>query len=135
VSILYQGQVFCIKTNIKMKFVCTLWIIFLLAADLIGTLSAQLLESSVWVDPPPKYTCPKQLLYYPCECLKGSEDGIYVQCNNTNIASLSVGLRQIKTLVHTLTIGIDTFLFGVVQCFLIGGRYLFPGHGYFGDPL
>ena len=30
--------------------------------------------------------------------------GVYIKCNNTNIASLAVGLRQIRTLVHTLTI-------------------------------
>merc|ERR1712172_365545 len=56
-----------------------------------------------WVDPPPKYDCPKRPLY-PCQCIKGSEEGVYVHCNNTNIASLSVGLRQIRTLIHTLTI-------------------------------
>lgn len=56
-----------------------------------------------WVEPPPKYDCPKRPIY-PCTCLKGSEEGIYVKCNNTNIASLSVGLKQVKTLIHTLTI-------------------------------
>ncbi len=56
-----------------------------------------------WVDPPPKYDCPKRQLY-PCKCLRGSEDGVYIECDNTNIASLAVGLRQIKTLIHTLTI-------------------------------
>lgn len=56
-----------------------------------------------WVDPPPKYECPARPLY-PCQCLRGSDVGVYIKCNNTNIASLSVGLRQVRTLVHTLTI-------------------------------
>ena len=56
-----------------------------------------------WVDPPPKYDCPKRNLY-PCRCLKGSEEGVYITCNNTNIASLAVGLRHVRTLIHTLTI-------------------------------
>ena len=56
-----------------------------------------------WVDPPPKYDCPKRPLY-PCQCIRGSEEGVFIKCNNTNIASLAVGLRQIRTLIHTLTI-------------------------------
>lgn len=60
-------------------------------------------QTSEWVEPPPKYDCPKRPIF-PCHCLEGSEEGIYVQCNNTNIASLAVGLRQVKTLIHTLTL-------------------------------
>ncbi|CAB4065927.1 unnamed protein product [Lepeophtheirus salmonis] len=56
-----------------------------------------------WVDPLPKYGCPKRSIF-PCECTKGSDEGIYLECSNTNIASLSVGLQQVKTLIHTLII-------------------------------
>ena len=59
--------------------------------------------SAQWVEPPPKYECPERPLY-PCKCLRGGDEGVYIKCNNTNIASLSVGLRQVRTLVHTLTI-------------------------------
>jgi Leucine-rich repeat (LRR) protein len=41
---------------------------------------------------------------FPCNCTRGSEDGIYLECANTNLASLATGLRQAKTLIHTLTI-------------------------------
>lgn len=56
-----------------------------------------------WVDPPPKYQCPTRTIY-PCNCTKGSEEGVYLDCSNTNLASLSLGLRQVKTLIHTLRI-------------------------------
>ena len=73
------------------------WLLFL------GSLGPFQEVSGQWVDPPPKYDCPKRPLY-PCQCIKGSEEGVYIKCNNTNIASLAVGLRQIRTLIHTLTI-------------------------------
>ena len=74
------------------------WLIKLLVCfGLISLIKGQ------WVDPPPKYDCPKRPLY-PCQCIRGSEEGIYVRCNNTNIASLAVGLKQVRTLIHTLTI-------------------------------
>lgn len=37
-------------------------------------------------------------LIYPCVCLKGSDVGIYVTCNNTNLATLSVGLEILSSL-------------------------------------
>ena len=58
---------------------------------------------SVWVDPPPKYQCPRRSVY-PCNCTKGSDEGIFLECSNTNLASLAVGLAQVKTLIHTLKI-------------------------------
>ena len=75
------------------------WLKLLVCFGLIGLIKGQL----EWVDPPPKYDCPKRPLY-PCQCLRGSEEGIYVRCNNTNIASLAVGLKQVRTLIHTLSI-------------------------------
>ena len=58
---------------------------------------------SEWVDAPPKYTCPGRSVY-PCNCTKGSDEGIFLECANTNLASLAVGLAQVKTLIHTLKI-------------------------------
>ena len=58
---------------------------------------------SVWVDPPPKYQCPWRNVY-PCNCTKGSDEGIFLECSNTNLASLAVGLAQVKSLIHTLRI-------------------------------
>ena len=40
----------------------------------------------------------KDRLLYPCNCSGSSDDGVNVKCNNTNIASLSVGLRQVTQL-------------------------------------
>jgi hypothetical protein len=56
------------------------------------------LSYSQWVDPPPRYDCPDRPIF-PCNCTKGSDEGVYVDCTNTNLASLAVGLKQIKTLV------------------------------------
>lgn len=64
---------------------------------------ATMAQCQVWVDPPPKYQCPNRPIY-PCNCTKGSEEGVHLDCSNTNLASLSVGLRQVKTLIHTLKI-------------------------------
>ena len=63
------------------------------------------LVSGQWIDQPPKYDCPRDSrALYPCNCTQGSDDGVYIECKNTNIASLAVGLNQIKTKVHTLVI-------------------------------
>jgi hypothetical protein len=58
-----------------------------------------------WIDQPPKYDCPKDpRALYPCNCTLGSDEGVYIECSNTNIASLAVGLSQVKTRIHTLVI-------------------------------
>ena len=58
-----------------------------------------------WIDQPPKYDCPRDpRVLYPCNCTQGSDDGVYIECSNTNIASLAVGLGQVKTKIHTLVI-------------------------------
>lgn len=44
---------------------------------------------------------------FPCECTKESDAGIYVRCENTNLASLSVGfnnLVQHNSTIEELTI-------------------------------
>lgn len=46
-------------------------------------------------------------MIFPCECTKESDAGISVRCENTNLASLSVGfnnLVQYNTPIEDLTI-------------------------------
>lgn len=55
-----------------------------------------------YVPPGPRYECPalplhKDLLY-PCNCTSGSDVGLYVTCDQTNLASLSVGLANLGSL-------------------------------------
>ncbi len=60
-------------------------------------------EAAKWVDPPPRYVCPDRPLY-PCVCIRGGDDGLRLECSNTNLASLALGLRQVRSLIHTLRI-------------------------------
>lgn len=44
---------------------------------------------------------------YPCLCVKGSDDGLFVRCENTNLATLAVALQNLASLdmpVEELTI-------------------------------
>ncbi|CAG9858326.1 unnamed protein product [Phyllotreta striolata] len=51
-----------------------------------------------YIPPGPKYRCPKdKLLLHPCTCDIESDNGIYVSCNNTNLASMSIGLNNLAT--------------------------------------
>lgn len=44
-----------------------------------------------YIPPGPKYTCPKEPIYiYPCTCTKGTDQGLSIRCENTNLASLSL---------------------------------------------
>ena len=44
-----------------------------------------------YIPPGPRYTCPKEPIYiYPCTCTRGSDDGLFIRCENTNLASLSL---------------------------------------------
>ncbi|XP_057320935.1 protein artichoke [Microplitis mediator] len=50
----------------------------------------------VYIPPGPRYTCPKELLYiYPCSCTKGSDSGLFIRCENTNLASLSLAFSNL----------------------------------------
>ena len=42
---------------------------------------------------PPDFTCP-EFGVYPCNCTAESDDGIAILCENTNLASMAVGLRE-----------------------------------------
>ncbi|XP_067629795.1 chaoptin [Eurosta solidaginis] len=47
----------------------------------------------------PKYKCPKMAkLFYPCNCWKNTDVGIYVRCENVNIATLSIALDNLGAL-------------------------------------
>ncbi|CAG9813618.1 unnamed protein product [Phaedon cochleariae] len=51
-----------------------------------------------YIPPGPFYRCPEEkLLLHPCTCDAESDDGVYVSCNNTNLASMSIGLNNLAT--------------------------------------
>ncbi|EDW91002.2 chaoptin [Drosophila yakuba] len=56
------------------------------------------LASSEYVYGEPEFKCPKKSkALYPCECVKGSDNGLYVRCENTNLATLSVALQNLAS--------------------------------------
>lgn len=64
-------------------------------------------------EPGPKYRCPKigslpELALHPCRCVAESDNGLALHCENSNLASLSVGLSNVASLgdvvVDNLTI-------------------------------
>lgn len=49
-----------------------------------------------YVPPGPRFRCPKESKYvYPCVCVRGSDRGLYVRCENTNLASLSLAFSNL----------------------------------------
>ncbi|CAK9833600.1 Protein artichoke [Anthophora retusa] len=49
-----------------------------------------------YVPPGPRFRCPNEPKYiYPCVCVRGSDRGLYVQCENTNLASLSLAFSNL----------------------------------------
>lgn len=49
-----------------------------------------------YVPPGPRFSCPKEPKYvYPCVCVRGSDRGLYVRCENTNLASLSLAFSNL----------------------------------------
>eukprot|EP00095_Tigriopus_kingsejongensis_P011359 maker-scaffold444_size168727-snap-gene-0.34 protein:Tk11359 transcript:maker-scaffold444_size168727-snap-gene-0.34-mRNA-1 annotation:"Chaoptin" len=61
-------------------------------------------SSQKWVDPPPKYQCPENWEIYPCKCLQDGDDGLHIECSNTNLAAVGYAIKLIKPLIHTLAI-------------------------------
>lgn len=61
-----------------------------------------------YIPPGPLYRCPKEkLLLHPCTCDTESDKGLWISCNNTNIASMSLALNNLATFelpIETLTI-------------------------------
>lgn len=43
------------------------------------------------------YTSLRKESIFPCKCLKGSDIGLYVHCENSNLASLSVAFKNLVT--------------------------------------
>ncbi|KAF7997541.1 hypothetical protein HCN44_006112 [Aphidius gifuensis] len=53
-----------------------------------------------YIAPGPRYKCPDEknsINIYPCVCIKGTDNGLIVQCENTNLASLSVAFSNLAT--------------------------------------
>ncbi|GBP34358.1 Leucine-rich repeat-containing G-protein coupled receptor 5 [Eumeta japonica] len=53
---------------------------------------------SEYIPPGPRYACPKETeryLFHPCVCEKGTDDGLFILCENAGLAVLSVGLGNI----------------------------------------
>lgn len=65
-------------------------------------ISPLVLSSKVWVAPP-AFPCPEFPLF-PCICTRGSDEGVDVVCENTNLASMAVGLRQAQVKIENLTL-------------------------------
>uniref|UniRef100_A0A2S2R5K6 Chaoptin n=1 Tax=Sipha flava TaxID=143950 RepID=A0A2S2R5K6_9HEMI len=66
-----------------------------------------------YIEPGPKYRCPKigslsELALHPCRCVADSDYGLALHCENSNLATLSVGLSNVASLgdvvVDNLTI-------------------------------
>lgn len=64
-------------------------------------------------EPGPKYRCPKtgslsETALHPCRCVAESDFGLALHCENSNLATLSVGLSNVASLgdvvVDNLTI-------------------------------
>jgi len=66
-----------------------------------------------YIEPGPIYRCPKtgslsELALHPCRCVAESDYGLALHCENSNLATLSVGLSNVASLgdivVDNLTI-------------------------------
>lgn len=52
-----------------------------------------------YIPPGPKYSCPEKTKFlYPCVCTHGTDDGIFIDCENSNLASLSVAFINLASL-------------------------------------
>ncbi|XP_072937799.1 uncharacterized protein [Epargyreus clarus] len=59
------------------------------------------ISNSEYIPPGPLYPCPKETeshLLYPCVCEKGTDTGLFIRCENTGLAVMSVGLGNIAGL-------------------------------------
>ncbi|XP_048514607.1 chaoptin isoform X2 [Athalia rosae] len=77
----------------------------------------------IYVPPGPRYPCPRrQTLFHPCVCVKGSDKGLYVRCENANLASLSLGLINLS---HE-GVPIEELLFNECSIARLYGPLLYP---------
>ncbi|KAK8718463.1 hypothetical protein OTU49_014731, partial [Cherax quadricarinatus] len=50
-----------------------------------------------------KFNCPTITPYFfPCSCESGGENGLFLRCENTNLASLAVGLANVRFPIEEL---------------------------------
>ncbi|XP_069692523.1 chaoptin-like isoform X1 [Periplaneta americana] len=88
-------------SSVLLRFAADIWAQCAVAAlmKMLLLLLVPTLVLSGYVPPGPLYRCPdKPLLLYPCECVSGSDVGLNVLCENSNLASLSVGLANLASL-------------------------------------
>lgn len=68
---------------------------------------------AVYIPPGPKFPCPPQANFlYPCKCTRGTDTGISIFCNNTNLASLSIALSNVASIeapIDAMTISSGRF--------------------------
>lgn len=44
-----------------------------------------------YIPPGPKYRCPLEANHiWPCVCVKSTDEGLHIRCENSNLASLSL---------------------------------------------
>lgn len=56
------------------------------------------LSNGGYIPPGPRYRCPEQYqLLHPCKCISETDAGISIWCENSNLASLSIGLNNLAT--------------------------------------
>ncbi|PSN36791.1 hypothetical protein C0J52_24097, partial [Blattella germanica] len=76
-----------------------------------------------YIPPGPRYHCPeKPLLLFPCICEAGTDAGLLVRCENSNLASLSIGLANLATL-HT---PVEQLTFSKCHIKRLYGSLLYP---------
>ena len=52
-----------------------------------------------------RYRCPNNAAYlHPCTCEGGSTEGIVMRCENTNLASIALGLANVRLPIQELTL-------------------------------
>lgn len=98
-----------------------------------------------YIPPGPRFTCPKiPTDIYPCTCVRGSDRGLYIHCENTNLASLSLAFAKLgnegmpieELILYKCNIGenhscdIQDLLIRIIYCYnrirLILGRFYGP---------
>lgn len=51
----------------------------------------------------PKFKCPTVApFYFPCTCEHGGDEGLFLRCENTNLASVAVGLANVRLPIQEL---------------------------------
>lgn len=89
------------------------WFLLLLVASVAGE----------YIPPGPRYRCPENpIMLYPCQCVGGGDDGLKARCENSNLASMSVGLSNLAS----LNMPIETLTFYKCNIGRLYGTMLYP---------